>query len=121
MLSHIDHVGDVLYIFSVTFGLISWGFAIIWFVIAVMMLGTAGRFPFNMGWWGFIFPIGTECTFPSANSHYIDQTNDKLRSLYATYNNTRRRVRIPILQSSFLCKFMKTLPTATSSFLRTTL
>lgn len=63
VLSHIDHVGDVLYIFSVAFGLISWGFAIVWFIIAVMMIGTAGRFPFNMGWWGFIFPIGKESSY----------------------------------------------------------
>ena len=51
-------VGEVVYAVSVFVGLILWGFAIVWFMVAVMMMATAGGFPFNMGWWGFIFPVG---------------------------------------------------------------
>lgn len=50
--------GEVLYIISFFVGLILWGFSIVWFIVAVMMVATSGRFPFNMGWWGFIFPVG---------------------------------------------------------------
>ncbi|OAP65281.1 hypothetical protein AYL99_01253 [Fonsecaea erecta] len=50
--------GEVLYIVSFFVGLILWGFSIVWFIVAVMMVATSGRFPFNMGWWGFIFPVG---------------------------------------------------------------
>ena len=39
-------------------GLVLWGFSIIWFVVALVMIALAGGFPFNMGWWGFIFPVG---------------------------------------------------------------
>lgn len=39
-------------------GIILWGFAIVWLVVAVVMMAKSGGFPFNMGWWGFIFPIG---------------------------------------------------------------
>ena len=39
-------------------GLILWGFAIVWFIVAVIMIAVSGGFPFNMGWWGFIFPVG---------------------------------------------------------------
>jgi tellurite resistance protein TehA-like permease len=45
-------------------GLILWGFAIVWFVVAVFMLAISGGFPFNMGWWGFIFPIGQSLPSP---------------------------------------------------------
>lgn len=50
--------GEVFYIIGVMFGMILWGFATVWFLIAIIMLILARRFPFNMGWWGFIFPIG---------------------------------------------------------------
>jgi tellurite resistance protein TehA-like permease len=57
-LPHVAHAGDVFYIIGVAVGLILWGFAIVWFVVAVFMIVLARRFPFNMGWWGFIFPVG---------------------------------------------------------------
>ena len=57
-LPHVMNAGDVFYTVGVMMGLILWGFAIVWFVVAVMMISLSGRFPFNMGWWGFIFPIG---------------------------------------------------------------
>lgn len=57
-LPHVEGAGDVFYIVGCMLGLILWGFAIVWFVIAVVMLVTSGGFPFNMGWWGFIFPVG---------------------------------------------------------------
>ncbi|KAL2063843.1 hypothetical protein VTL71DRAFT_4337 [Oculimacula yallundae] len=50
--------GDVFYAVGFLFGLILWGFSIVWFFVAVVMIATSGGFPFNMGWWGFIFPVG---------------------------------------------------------------
>lgn len=59
-LPHVQtHPGDIFYIVGVLLGLILWGFAIVWFVVSVMMIAVSGGFPFNMGWWGFIFPVGT--------------------------------------------------------------
>ena len=57
-LPHVDRAGDVFYIVGLIVGLILWGFAIVWFVVAVIMIAISGGFPFNMGWWGFIFPVG---------------------------------------------------------------
>ena len=57
-LPHVEHGGDVFYTVGVLVGLLLWGFSIVWFVVAVVMISTVGKFPFNMGWWGFIFPIG---------------------------------------------------------------
>jgi tellurite resistance protein TehA-like permease len=45
-------------VFGFAIALTMWGFAVIWFVIAALMILQARRSPFNMGWWGFIFPIG---------------------------------------------------------------
>jgi tellurite resistance protein TehA-like permease len=53
--------GSIITSVSILLGLLFWGFALLWFVIAVMMLALSGGFPFNMGWWGFIFPVGTYC------------------------------------------------------------
>ncbi|KPI46073.1 Sulfite efflux pump SSU1 [Cyphellophora attinorum] len=50
--------GSIITSVSILLGLLFWGFALVWFVIAVMMLAVSGGFPFNMGWWGFIFPVG---------------------------------------------------------------
>lgn len=57
---HVEHTfsGEVFYVVGMLVGILLWGFATVWFVIAVIMIGLARHFPFNMGWWGFIFPIG---------------------------------------------------------------
>jgi tellurite resistance protein TehA-like permease len=52
-------VGSILFLNGVFVGLVLWSFALVWFGIAVLMLALSGGFPFTMGWWGFIFPIGT--------------------------------------------------------------
>jgi len=57
-LPEVAHPGDIIYIISFVVALILWGFAIIWFVIALVMIWLSRPFPFNMGWWGFVFPIG---------------------------------------------------------------
>ena len=57
-LPNVTLAGDMFYVVGFLVGLILWGFAIVWFIVAVAMIATSGGFPFNMGWWGFIFPVG---------------------------------------------------------------
>ncbi|KAH7330538.1 C4-dicarboxylate transporter/malic acid transport protein-like protein [Rhexocercosporidium sp. MPI-PUGE-AT-0058] len=57
-LAKVADAGNIFYAMGFLVGLILWGFSIVWFVVAVVMISTSGGFPFNMGWWGFIFPIG---------------------------------------------------------------
>jgi len=52
------NAGEIFYLVGMTVSLILWGFAVIWFIIAIIMTETAYPFPFNMGWWGFVFPVG---------------------------------------------------------------
>jgi len=49
--------GEVLYILGVMTAMILWGFGLVWLFFAVASISQR-RFPFNMGWWGFTFPIG---------------------------------------------------------------
>ncbi|KAF2671206.1 hypothetical protein BT63DRAFT_423425 [Microthyrium microscopicum] len=57
-LTNTIHVGDIFYLVGLLASIILWGFSIVWFVVAIIMISTAASFPFNMGWWGFIFPVG---------------------------------------------------------------
>jgi tellurite resistance protein TehA-like permease len=62
---HVANAGDIFYLVSLMVGILLWGFALVWFIVAMIMIATAYPFPFNMGWWGFIFPVGksnSSCT-----------------------------------------------------------
>ncbi|KAI1620624.1 voltage-dependent anion channel-domain-containing protein [Exophiala viscosa] len=50
--------GDVVYVMGVFIALIMWGFGLCWFVFALATIYSTRDFPFNMGWWGFTFPLG---------------------------------------------------------------
>ncbi|PSN66035.1 hypothetical protein BS50DRAFT_404583 [Corynespora cassiicola Philippines] len=49
--------GDILYVLGFGIALILWGFGLVWFFFALASISRS-KFPFNMGWWGFTFPIG---------------------------------------------------------------
>ena len=55
---HVADAGNIFYLVGLVVGIIMWGFAVVWFIVAVVMIITAFPFPFNMGWWGFVFPPG---------------------------------------------------------------
>jgi tellurite resistance protein TehA-like permease len=56
--------GEVFYYLGVVLALFMWGFALVWLSFALISIATMHRFPFNMGWWGFTFPLGVlaSCT-----------------------------------------------------------
>lgn len=49
--------GEILYVLGWVVALVMWGFGIVWLFFAVASISRS-KFPFNMGWWGFTFPIG---------------------------------------------------------------
>lgn len=49
--------GDLLYILGWLVAMVLWGFGLVWLFFAVASISRS-KFPFNMGWWGFTFPIG---------------------------------------------------------------
>jgi tellurite resistance protein TehA-like permease len=53
-----DVAGEVVYILGFFVALIMWGFGLVWLVFALATIYKCQPFPFNMGWWGFTFPLG---------------------------------------------------------------
>ena len=53
-----DVAGDIVYILGFFVALIMWAFGIVWLVFALATIYKCKPFPFNMGWWGFTFPLG---------------------------------------------------------------
>src|ERR1700722_6519343 len=49
--------GAMLYVLGWIVALIMWGYGTVWLFFAVASI-SRHRFPFNMGWWGFTFPLG---------------------------------------------------------------
>lgn len=49
--------GEILYVLGWLVATVLWGFGLVWLFFAVASIARS-RFPFNMGWWGFTFPIG---------------------------------------------------------------
>jgi tellurite resistance protein TehA-like permease len=49
--------GDILYVVGFGVAITLWGFGLVWLFFAVSSISRS-KFPFNMGWWGFTFPIG---------------------------------------------------------------
>lgn len=49
--------GEVLYVLGFMTAMVLWGFGLVWLFLAVASISQR-KFPFNMGWWGFTFPIG---------------------------------------------------------------
>lgn len=46
-----------LYVVGFAVAIIMWGYGLVWLFFALASV-TRSKFPFNMGWWGFTFPLG---------------------------------------------------------------
>lgn len=53
--------GEIFYAMGVLAALVMWGFGLVWLFFALASI-TRNRFPFNLGWWGFTFPLGVFST-----------------------------------------------------------
>ncbi|KAJ0423297.1 voltage-dependent anion channel [Aspergillus carlsbadensis] len=56
--------GPILSTVGFLIGLTLWSFGLVWLFFALASIVKCKTFPFNIGWWGFTFPIGvfTACT-----------------------------------------------------------
>lgn len=50
--------GSMAHVLGVFISLLMWSFGLIWLVFALATVLHSSPFPFNMGWWGFTFPLG---------------------------------------------------------------
>lgn len=58
VLSGLPIAGDILFINGVFIALMMWAFGLTWLCFALASIYKLRPFPFNMGWWGFTFPLG---------------------------------------------------------------
>lgn len=57
-LSDMPVAGDVFFAIGAFIALIMWAFGLTWLCFALASIYKSRPFPFNMGWWGFTFPLG---------------------------------------------------------------
>jgi tellurite resistance protein TehA-like permease len=55
--SSTTNFAEILYVLGWLVATIMWGFGLVWLFFAAASI-TRSQFPFNMGWWGFTFPLG---------------------------------------------------------------
>ncbi|KAK0391113.1 hypothetical protein NLU13_0615 [Sarocladium strictum] len=67
-----SQAGEVLYVIGVFMGILLWGFGLIWLSFALVSIVTTRNIPFNMGWWGFTFPLGVLATCTGALAQNLD-------------------------------------------------
>ncbi|KAJ6444435.1 C4-dicarboxylate transporter/malic acid transport protein [Purpureocillium lavendulum] len=72
---------EILYVLGIFLGLIMWGFALVWASFALISLATIHSFPFNMGWWGFTFPLGVWATGTSMLATNLDSEFFKVSTM----------------------------------------
>ncbi|KAJ4167701.1 Plasma membrane sulfite pump involved in sulfite metabolism [Fusarium falciforme] len=50
--------GQFFYVAGILIALVMWGFGLMWLFFALAALYRRRRFPFNLNWWAFTFPLG---------------------------------------------------------------
>lgn len=68
----IGNGGQVLYVLGVFVALVMWGAGLGWLVLAATSIISTQSFPFNMGWWGFTFPLGVFATCTGTLAKELD-------------------------------------------------
>lgn len=79
-----SRAGEVLYVLGVLLGMLMWGFALVWLAFALISIVTTQNFPFNMGWWGFTFPLGVLATCTGALAENLDSAFFKISTMVRT-------------------------------------
>jgi len=67
-------VGEVFYALGIFLGFVMWGAGLCWLAFALISIAVTQSFPFNMGWWGFTFPLGVLATCTGRLAEELDST-----------------------------------------------
>lgn len=76
--------GEILYVLGVFLAILMWGFALVWLSFALISIATMQSLPFNMGWWGFTFPLGVLATCTGALAENLDSDFFKVSTMVRT-------------------------------------
>lgn len=70
-----------IYGVSIPLALVIWGLGLVWIVLALASLTDlwiVSNLSFNLGWWGFTFPLGVFCTATTQFGKELDSTGFKV-------------------------------------------
>jgi C4-dicarboxylate transporter/malic acid transport protein len=69
--ANMGNVGDVAFGLGIIGGTILWGYGVWWLLLAMLKTARYVRegMPFNLGWWGFTFPLGVYSLATLALAH----------------------------------------------------
>jgi C4-dicarboxylate transporter/malic acid transport protein len=69
--ANMGNVGDVAFGLGVIGGTVLWGYGVWWLLLAMLKTARYVRegMPFNLGWWGFTFPLGVYSLATLALAH----------------------------------------------------
>ena len=85
--------GQVLYVVGFLIAIIMWGFGFVWFFFAIASISQS-KFPFNMGWWGFTFPIGV---FSIATTTFGEEMPSKFFEVLGTVSIQQNYIEVVTL------------------------
>ena len=74
------NAGEIFYVVGALVALVMWGFGLVWLFFAVASISRS-KFPFNIGWWGFTFPIGV---YSLATTQFGKEIPSKFFSILGT-------------------------------------
>jgi len=74
-------MATAIYGVSIPIALILWGLGFVWLILAISSLfdlWLVSELSFNLGWWGFTFPLGVFCTATTQFGKELDSTGFKI-------------------------------------------
>lgn len=93
--------GDIFYDFGFLMGLLLWSFGCLWLFFAVSAIVRLRRFPFNLGWWAFTFPLGVFTTCTTQLGHEMPS---RFFKVLGTVGSTKRNEYLRGLTSARSCR-----------------
>lgn len=100
--------GEVLYVTGVLLALFMWGFSLVWLSFALVSLVTTHQFPFNMGWWGFTFPLGVLAACTGSLADNLDSEFFRVATMVRMARHPQAAVRVMLTTGAdlfALCSF----------------
>jgi len=73
--SEAQAMATAIYAVTVPIALVIWGLGLVWLVLAIAFLidlALVQQLSFNLGWWGFTFPLGVFCTATTQLAKELD-------------------------------------------------
>ncbi len=107
--TNLFYLAKYLHAFGIIVGLLIWGYGLWWYILAwiITLKFFKDGLPFNMGWWGFTFPVGV---FTAATFQLWHITSYKIFEIFAIILSIQ-------LISFWLLIFKKTLQGMWSGYL----